>query len=221
MDNRISEIFNEVKDHGATLIAVSKTHPTLSIQALYDQGIRDFGENKVQELLSKARQLPSDIRWHLIGHLQTNKVRSVLPFVHLIHSVDSLRLLEEINKEAGRIGRRIPILFQVRIAQEETKFGIPEHELDWIVRQDWPNSFKHVQPCGVMGMASFTDDSEQIRSEFRTLHREFDNLKENYFKDRVEFREISMGMSSDFRIALEEGSTMVRIGSLLFGARTS
>lgn len=219
MNSSIADIRNEVQTHGATLIAVSKTHPTDRIMTLYDLGIRDFGENKVQELVAKAEVLPTDIRWHLIGHLQTNKVKAVLPFVHLIHAVDSLRLLEEIEKQAARIGRVVPFLFQIRIAREETKYGIPERDLDWIGRLDWTDNFKHVQPLGVMGMASFTDDTERIRSEFRTLHRVFDNLKQSYFPDRDEFREISMGMSSDFKTALEEGSTMVRIGSLLFGSR--
>ena len=204
---------------GVTLVAVSKTHPPERLRALYDLGQRDFGENRVQEMLEKHEALPGDIRWHLIGHLQTNKVRQIAPFVHLIHSVDSLRLLREIDKQAARAGRVIDCLLQFHIAREETKFGLDEAEgralLDDLQRE--PAS--HVRLRGVMGMATFTDDQEQVRSEFRRLRAIFEALKSAYFASAPHFRELSMGMSSDWEIAVEEGSTLVRIGSLIFGER--
>lgn len=217
---RQAEIIDQVRKAGATLIAVSKTHPIELIQALYDLGIRDFGENRVQELCSKAPLLPSDIRWHLIGHLQTNKVRAAMPYVHLIHSVDSLKLLLEIEKEAARAGRTVRVLFQFHVANEESKSGIDPEAMDWIFEADYGRDLPHTQPCGVMGMASYTDDRELIAHEFKRIKDLFNHLKKEKFPDNEDFKEISMGMSSDYLIALECGSTMVRIGSLLFGSRS-
>jgi PLP dependent protein len=219
MSDRLTSILDEVQKAGATLIAVSKMHPVERIQALYDRGIRDFGENKVQEMISKVPLLPSDIRWHLIGHLQTNKVRYIAPFVHLIHTVDSPRLLEEIENQAARVDRVIPVLFQFHIAREASKYGIPPRQWHWLGEQDWANQFAHIRPSGVMGMASLSDDQDLIRSEFQMLQSLFDTLHTGPFAGQEAFREISMGMSSDYLLALSEGSTMVRIGSLIFGDR--
>lgn len=212
-------VVQQVRNAHATLIAVSKTHPVERIKELYDMGFRDFGENKVQELCAKATQLPGDIRWHLIGHLQTNKVRAVVPYVFMIHSVDSLKLLEEIEKEAARIDKEIGFLFQFHIAREESKFGIDPGQMDWLRSLDFGNNVRHAIPCGVMGMATFTDDEELIATEFKGLRSIFAQLKADVFPNTPSFKEISMGMSSDYQTALECGSTMVRIGSLLFGAR--
>ncbi len=214
------ELTGALRSRGVVLVAVSKTHLPERILELYHKGQRDFGENRVQELLAKAPLLPADIRWHLIGHLQTNKVRHIVPFVHMIHSVDSLRLLQEIEKQAARAGRTIDCLLQFHIAQEETKFGLSEKEADALLQSPEYQTMQHVRLCGVMGMATFTDNTDQIRAEFRHLRRIFERLKANYFPNAPHFRECSMGMSSDWQIAVEEGSTMVRIGSLLFGPRT-
>ena len=197
----------------AVLVAVSKTKPNEDIQALYDLNQRDFGENYVQELVDKAATLPADNRWHFIGHLQSNKVKYIAPFVHLIHGVDSLNLLKEINKQALKNNRVIDCLLQVHIAQEETKFGFSKDELNAISGLE---ELKNVRVVGLMGMASFSDDQELVRSEFKNLKQIFDAFS----KDKsTTFNTISMGMSGDYSIALEEGSNMVRIGSLLFGAR--
>lgn len=198
----------------ATLVAVSKTKPIEDIKALYNLGQRDFGENYVQELVDKASQLPTDIRWHFIGHLQTNKVKYIAPFVHLIHGVDSLKLLKEIDKQAAKNGRVIDCLLQVHIAREETKFGLDENELAALLQDPVLPGMNHVRIKGLMGMASFSDNRELVRAEFKTLQVLF----EKYGKDRG-WTVLSMGMSADFLIAIEEGSTLVRIGSLLFGAR--
>ncbi|MBS1627135.1 MAG: YggS family pyridoxal phosphate-dependent enzyme [Bacteroidetes bacterium] len=205
-------ILQEIK-HKSTLVAVSKTKPVEDIKELYNLNQRDFGENYVQELVEKEAQLPKDIRWHFIGHLQSNKVKYIAQFVYLIHGVDSLNLLKEINKQAAKNNRIINCLLQVHIAQEETKFGFNESELHQLNTLE---EFKNVNICGLMGMASFTDDMQKVR-------REFENLKTIYNKlstYHLSFTTLSMGMSSDYKIAIEEGSTMVRIGSLLFGART-
>jgi PLP dependent protein len=203
---------------GATvqLIAVSKTKPAADILALYAMGQRDFGENYVQEMVEKAGQLPADIRWHFIGHLQTNKVKVVVPFVHLIHGVDSLRLLREIDKQAGLKGRVVDVLLQVHIAKEETKFGLDAAGLDAVMRE-WGDGvmrgeFAHVRVRGLMGMASNTQDVTAVRAEFGGLKEMLDR----YFP---EGGTLSMGMSADYEIAIQEGSNMVRIGSLLFGDR--
>ena len=206
-------IIEKLQPKNVTLVAVSKTKPPEAIKELYDLGQRDFGENYVQEMVDKQAQLPSDIRWHFIGHLQTNKVKYITPFVHLIHGVDSLKLLKEINKQALKANRIINVLLQVHIAQEETKFGLDEKELEEIFN---PNSsqlheLKNIRIQGLMGMASFTENEEQIRKEFRYLKTLFDKY--------TQLQTLSMGMSADYEIAIEEGSNMVRIGSLIFGSR--
>lgn len=202
-----------------TLIAVSKTKPVEAIEAAYSVGQRHFGENKVQELVEKQVALPTDICWHLIGHLQTNKVKYIAPFVHLIHAVDSLRLLREINKEAKKNNRVIDVLLQFHIATEETKFGLSFEEAKELLESREFIEMEHVGVRGVMGMATFTDNEEIVRDEFRTLHNYFLLLKSHYFKFNEDFREISMGMSGDYLLAIDEGSTMIRVGSSIFGSR--
>ena len=213
------EIAQFTAQKGVTLVAVSKTKPIEAIQQMYDQGQRVFGENRVQELEGKYLALPKDIQWHLIGHLQKNKVKYIAPFVSMIHSVDSLELLEIINKEAAKSDRIISVLLQFYIAKEDTKFGLSESEglalLDQLVERPLTN----ISICGVMGMASFSDDTTLVRSEFRNLKNIFTKLKDKYFQNDDAFKEISMGMSGDYELAIEEGSTMVRIGSALFGSR--
>jgi pyridoxal phosphate enzyme (YggS family) len=201
------------------LIAVSKTKPASDIQTLYDAGQRAFGENKVQELVEKYEVLPKDIEWHLIGHLQSNKVKYIAPFVHLIHGVDSFKLLKEINKEGVKCKRIIPCLLQFHIAQEETKFGFSFEEAQEMLESNEFVELQHVAIHGVMGMASFTEDENQIHEEFQTLHNFFQLIKSHYFKFNPMFKELSMGMSGDYKIAMEEGSTMVRVGSTIFGSR--
>jgi hypothetical protein len=201
------------------LIAVSKTKPASDIQTLYDAGQSAFGENKVQELVEKYEVLPKDIEWHLIGHLQSNKVKYIAPFVHLIHGVDSFKLLKEINKEGVKCKRIIPCLLQFHIAQEETKFGFSFEEAQEMLESNEFVELQHVAIHGVMGMASFTEDENQIHEEFQTLHNYFQLIKSHYFKFNPMFKELSMGMSGDYKIAMEEGSTMVRVGSTIFGSR--
>ena len=213
------EIISELGSN-ATLVAVSKTKPAEEIQGLYELGQRDFGENYVQELIEKQSQLPKDIRWHFIGHLQSNKVKQIVPFVYLIHGVDSLRLLQEINKQAAKLEKVVNVLLQVYIAKEETKFGLDEPELDVIVSAGQLESLKNVRVCGLMGMASFTDKETTIKKEFNYLKSLYDKYAQLQIPN-CRFQFLSMGMSGDYRIALQEGSNMVRIGSLLFGARTS
>ncbi len=201
-----------------TLVAVSKTKPVTDIQDLYNLGQHDFGENYVQELVEKHQQLPADIRWHFIGHLQRNKVKEIAGFVHLIQGVDSLRLLTEINKQALKCNRTIAVLLQVHIAREETKFGFSETELQEVV--DQLSNLKNITVKGLMGMASFTGDIEIVRAEFRYLKSIYDNLQYGPLTTyHIPLTTLSMGMSSDYTVAVEEGSNMVRIGSLLFGAR--
>ncbi len=202
-----------------TLIAVSKTKPEEDIQSKYNLGQRDFGENKVQELVDKYEKLPKDIRWHLIGHLQTNKVKYIAPFVHLIHAVDSLKLLKEINKEAIKNNRVISCLLQFHIAQEDSKYGLNFEEAQEILESKTFIEMRNISIIGVMGMASFVDNKDQIRDEFQTLDSYFNVIKSHYFKFNDNFKEISMGMSGDYELAIEQGSTMVRIGSKLFGVR--
>lgn len=203
-----------------TLVAVSKTKPVSDIEALYAMGQRDFGENYVQELAGKHPQLPADIRWHFIGHLQRNKVRFIAPFVHLIHGVDSLRLLEAVDKEAARAGRRIDCLLQVHIASEETKFGMDAGEIrELLMATETGRKLPNVRICGLMGMASFSDDHSLVRREFQGLKSLFDDLRSGLMSSCDHFSILSMGMSADHETAIEEGSNMVRIGSLLFGAR--
>ncbi|MCO5237959.1 MAG: YggS family pyridoxal phosphate-dependent enzyme [Chitinophagaceae bacterium] len=208
-------IKQELDERNALLVAVSKTKPIADIQALYDLGHRDFGENYVQEMVAKQKQLPPDIHWHFIGHLQRNKVKEIAPFVHLIQSVDSLKLLSEIHKQAVKYSRTIAVLLQVHIAREETKFGLDEEELKEIMYSH--SGFPNVEIKGLMGMASLTADRNVIREEFhrlRVLYDQFSGAGQYPL-----FSALSMGMSSDYLIALNEGATMVRIGSLLFGAR--
>ncbi len=202
-----------------TLVAVSKTKPVSMIQEVYQYGQRDFGENKVQELCEKQPLLPSDIRWHLIGHLQTNKVKYIAPFVHLIHSVDSLKLLSEINKQAEKNNRTINCLLQVYIASEETKFGLSEEELFQLLRSPEYMAMKHITVAGLMGMASNTSNAQQVRNEFKSLKKLFEEVKKTFFPNQDTFKELSMGMSGDYLTAIEEGSTMIRVGSSLFGER--
>ncbi len=213
---KYNEISTDLAGKQVTLVAVSKTKPNEDIQALYSLGQRDFGENYVQELVDKYAVLPKDIRWHFIGHLQSNKVKYIAPFVHLIHGVDSFKLLQEINKQAAKSGRMIDCLLQVHIAQEETKFGMDEAELE--VALSAMAELSNVHIVGMMGMGSFSDDPKKVRGEFhylKTLYTKFGELE----IVSSEWRILSMGMSGDYTIAIEEGSTMVRIGSLLFGAR--
>jgi PLP dependent protein len=217
---RLNEIRSRLLERGGTLVAVSKTFPIQSILEVYHQGQRAFGENRVQELLEKYEKLPRDIEWHMIGHLQTNKVRYIAPFVHMIHSVDSFRLLREIDSQAAKIGRVIHCLLQIHIAAEDTKFGFDEQEVVDMLESPEFTRLQHVKICGVMGMATFTDDTAQVRAEFRHLKSVFTRLKTTFFQEDPAFREISMGMSGDWEPALEEGSTMVRVGSLIFGERT-
>ena len=199
-----------------TLVAVSKTQTVSAIQDAYDFGQRVFGENKVQELADKYTLLPKDIKWHVIGHLQTNKVKYIAPFVTLIHSVDSLKLLQEINKQALNNERIIDCLLQFHIAQEETKFGLSIEEAQEFLDSIDFALLKNVRIVGIMGMASFTSDSNQVRGEFKTLKSIYDQLKTDYFSAENSFKEISMGMSGDFQLAIEEGSTIVRVGSSIF-----
>jgi pyridoxal phosphate enzyme (YggS family) len=211
------QLIADLGSHHAALVAVSKTKPIEEIKELYDLGQKDFGENYVQELVEKQSRLPNDIHWHFIGHLQSNKVKQLSPFIHLIQSVDSFKLLKEINKLAEKNNRVIDCLLQVHIAQEETKFGLDEKELDeiFITNAGELNELKNVRITGLMGMASFTDEMEKVRNEFRHLKSIFDRYKTH----NPQFTTLSMGMSSDYSFAVEEGSNMVRIGSLVFGDR--
>ncbi len=215
---RIKEITSTLPT-SVSLIAVSKTKPVSDLQEAYDAGQRAFGENKVQELVDKYEVLPKDIEWHLIGHLQTNKVKYIAPFVHLIHAVDSLKLLVEINKQAEKNERIIDLLLQFHIAQEETKFGLSLEDAKELIESDAFQSCQNIRVVGVMGMASFVDDEQQIHHEFQTLKGIFDQLKATKFKENTYFKEISMGMSGDYQIAIEERSTMIRVGSSIFGGR--
>jgi len=211
------QLKKELAEKDVTLVAVSKTKPNSAIEQLYAEGQRIFGENRVQELVEKYESLPKDIQWHCIGHLQKNKVKYIAPFVSLIHSVDSAKLLAVINKEAIKNERKISVLLQFHIATETSKFGLNLEEAKSFLNdiQDYPN----IQFHGVMGMATFTDNQEQVAKEFQTLQSIFSTIKSEYFSNNSEFKEISMGMSGDYQLAIENGSTMVRIGSLLFGTR--
>ena len=215
-------MYSDVKDYcsryNVTLVVVSKTQPAEAIRHIYDLGQRIFGENRVQELAGKYEQLPKDIKWHLIGHLQKNKVKYIAPFVEMIHSVDSLELLMTIQKEALKNHRIIKVLLQYHIAQENTKFGLSEEEGNKLASFFQKENMSHVQICGVMGMATFTDDEAQIRREFQQLLSIFNHLKQTVFSQDIHFREISMGMSSDYKTAIEEGSTMIRVGSAVFAS---
>ena len=201
------------------LVAVSKFHPCEAIESAYAIGQRIFGESKVQELQEKYEALPKDIEWHFIGHLQTNKVKYIAPYIALIHAVDSYKLLVEINKQAAKNNRVIPCLFEIHIAEEDSKFGFTMNSCrEMLKNEDW-KSLKNISIAGVMGMATNTDDTEQIHNEFEQLHSFFNELKENFFIDSSDFKEISMGMSHDYLSAIDAGSTLVRVGSNIFGER--
>lgn len=216
-----SQLISELQLRNVSLVAVSKTKTIEDIKVLYDLGQRDFGENYVQELTEKQAQLPEDIRWHYIGHLQTNKVKYIAPFVQLIHAVDSLKLLKEINKQAEKNNRTIHCLLQVHIAQEETKFGFNKEELEDLINTNSNelHELKNVKVVGLMGMASLTDNMDKVKTEFSYLKFLFEQMKRRFSILNFQFLILSMGMTSDYKIAIEEGSNMVRIGSLIFGER--
>ena len=201
------------------LVAVSKTKPVSDIMEAYQAGQRVFGENKAQDLIAKQPELPEDIEWHFIGHLQTNKVKYLTPFVGMIESVDSLKLLKEIDKQSAKNGRVVNCLLQFHIASEQSKFGLDLEEASQILESEEYTKMKHIRLCGVMGMATFTDDKEILKREFIMLRDLYNSLKNNYFPENKSFREISMGMSGDYLLAIEEGSTNVRVGTAIFGTR--
>ena len=219
--NKYETIKQELALQNVTLVAVSKTKPAEDIIEAYQAGHLDFGENYVQELTDKYEVLPKNIRWHFIGHLQSNKVKYIAPFVHLIHGVDSEKLLLEINKQGAKLNRIIPCLLQIHISAEETKFGLDEAELETIISNitSNPNAYKYVSVTGLMGMASFTEDNKLIISEFKKLKKLFEKSKVQLSIINYPFNTLSMGMSADYRFAIEQGSTMIRIGSMLFGSR--
>ena len=201
------------------LVAVSKFHPAEAIESAYAIGQRIFGESKVQELQDKYEALPKDIEWHFIGHLQSNKVKYIAPYIALIHAVDSFKLLAEINKQAAKVDRVIPCLLEIHIAEEDSKFGFTMNSCrEMLEKENW-QQLRNVSIAGVMGMATYTDNQAQIRNEFESLHHFFQELKEKYFMDSPDFKEISMGMSQDYQLAVEAGSTLVRVGSNIFGER--
>lgn len=202
-----------------TLVAVSKFHPAETIREAYDAGQRIFGESKAQELTAKQNVLPHDIEWHFIGTLQSNKVKDIAPFIQLIHSIDSLSLLKEVNKQAAKHNRIIRVLLEIHIAQEKSKHGLSIEECKQLLQDDSWKEFKNVCICGLMCMATDTTDTELIRNEFHTLHTFFAELKASCFKDNADFRELSMGMSHDYPIAIHEGSTIIRVGTSIFGKR--
>ncbi len=213
----IIKSYKEELDPDITLVAISKTKPVSDILEAYNAGQRIFGENKIQEMTEKWEALPKDIEWHMVGHVQTNKVKYMAPFVSLIHAVDSLKLLKEINKEALKNNRNINCLLQIKIAEEDSKFGLSVEEAREILRSDSYSKFTNVKVTGLMGMATFTDDMDQVKNEFEYLKTNFDELK----KEFPDFKILSMGMSSDYKIAISCGSNMVRIGSSIFGERNS
>ena len=218
IQEQINKIKTELPSH-VRLVAVSKYHPIEAIQEAYDGGQRIFGESKVQEMTQKYEMLPKDIEWHFIGHLQTNKIKYMAPYVSLIHGVDSFKLLQEINKQAAKANRIIPCLLQIHIAKEETKFGFTTDEcLNMLNEGNW-KALKNVQIAGIMGMATNTEDETIVANEFETLAQFFQQIKSNHFAESPYFKEISMGMSDDYPIAIEKGSTLVRIGSKIFGNR--
>ena len=215
---QIAKNLNNIKSQlptNVTLVAVSKTKPVLDLMEAYEAGQRIFGENKIQEMTEKWEQMPKDIQWHMIGHVQTNKVKFMAEYVSLIHGVDSLKLLQEINKQAKKYNRVIEVLLQMHIAEEETKFGLDEDELDEIMKQVQNDKFENIKIVGLMGMATFTENQVQIKKEFLHLKSIFDKLKTN----NLQLNTLSMGMSGDYQLAIECGSTMVRIGSSIFGSR--
>lgn len=218
----IQSNIQELRQHipsDVKLVCVSKFHPAETVMEAYDAGERIFGESRVQELVQKQPELPADIQWHFIGHLQTNKIKFIVPFVKLIHGVDSWKVLNEINKQAEKAAKKTACLLQVHIADEETKFGFSEEELIDLISGNELQNLHNVQIAGLMGMATFTEDENQVRKEFRTLKVLFDKIKSEYFSDDDAFCELSMGMSQDYQIAIGEGSTMIRIGTSIFGER--
>jgi len=218
----VAEKINAIKSKlpiYCTLVAVSKTHPVDLIMQAYAAGQRDFGENKVQELVQKYETMPKDINWHMIGHLQRNKVKYIAPFVHLIHGVDSAKLLEEIQRQAEKHNRIIDCLLQVHIASEDTKFGFDKGELEALLKSEALTHMHNVRVRGLMGMATFTDNNTQVKAEFDSLKQLFDEIKNSTLPANVEMEILSIGMSGDYEIAIASGSTLVRIGSLLFGER--
>jgi len=215
---KYQKIKHEIPEN-VRLIAVSKTKPESDILQLYELGQRIFGENKAQELKQKHENLPKDIAWHFIGHLQTNKIKYIIPFVHLIHSIDSFNLLKEVNKQALKNNRQVSCLLQFHVATEETKYGFSFQEAVEMLQNPEFENLKNVSIVGIMGMASLTDDRSQIRREFSTLYSFFEKLKATYFKGKDSFKEISMGMTDDYDIAIEEGATLIRVGSAIFGER--
>lgn len=217
--NNIESIQNQLTGKNCRLVAVSKTHSAERVQEAYDAGQRIFGENKVQELVAKEAALPKDIEWHMIGHLQSNKAKQLVPFVSLIHSVDSFKLLEEINRQAKKANRVVPCLLQVHIANEETKFGFDEHELIDLIQSGKVGGLDSIKIVGLMGMATFTEHKDQVRNEFKGLKNLFDQIAAMNLPASIEMKELSIGMSQDYEIAIEEGSTLVRIGTALFGSR--
>jgi len=217
--NNIGFFRNQLAGKNCRLIAVSKTHPIEKIMEAYHAGQRIFGENKVQELVAKQAELPKDIEWHMIGHLQSNKAKQLVSVVSLIHSVDSFRLLEEINKQAKKANRSVPCLLQVHIAKEETKFGFDENEVIDLIQSGKIASLDSIKVMGLMGMATFTNNQEQVRNEFRSLKKLFDQITKMNLPLNMEMKELSMGMSQDYEMAVEEGSTLVRIGTAIFGSR--
>jgi pyridoxal phosphate enzyme (YggS family) len=218
----IASRLNQLKSglpEGVRLVAVSKFHPESAIEEAYKAGHRIFGESRVQELLPKQERLPKDIEWHFIGHLQMNKVKFIAPFIDTIHSIDSVKLLSEVDGEAAKFNRKIKVLLQIHIAQEEHKFGFFFDEIECLLKNNIFATLPHLHLSGLMGMATFTDEKEQIRKEFRGLSSFFQKMKTAYFPSDASFRELSMGMTDDFPIALEEGSSIVRIGTKIFGSR--
>lgn len=215
---KINTILEKIPDH-VKLVAVSKTKPKEDISEAYMGGYRIFGENKPQELAQKYSDLPKDIEWHFIGHLQTNKVKYIAPFVHLVHAVDSMKLMKEINKQAAKNNRVIHCLLQFHIASEESKFGLNLAEAKTLLDSDDFSNLHSIQIVGVMGMATYTNQEDIIRKEFGNLKLIFESLKTDYFRNKEEFKEISMGMSGDYKLAIDEGSTMIRVGSSIFGSR--
>lgn len=218
----IAKTIKDIKDtlpEGVRLIAVSKFHPVEAVMEAYNAGQRLFGENKVQEMTAKHEVLPKDIEWHFIGHLQTNKVKYIAPYVTMIHSIDSLHLLTEVNRQAEKANRVIDVLLQIHIAHEETKFGMTFDECRELLNKGSWKTLTHVRICGLMGMATFTDDMEQVEREFVSLQAFLEELKNSWFTGDATFKELSMGMTDDYPIAVRHGSTFVRIGTLIFGER--
>ena len=217
--DNLQQVLNELPE-GVRLVAVSKFHPNEAIEEAYRSGQRVFGESKVQEMTAKYESLPKDIEWHFIGHLQTNKIKYIVPYVALIHGIDSYKLLVEVNKQAEKAGKVVNCLLQLHIAEEETKFGFSFEECrDMLAGGEW-KTLSNIQLCGLMGMATNTDDNEQIEKEFCSLSSFFKEVKDSWFADTEAFRELSMGMSHDYHQAIAAGSTLIRVGSKIFGDRT-